>query len=148
MRDRSGPVAREEFPDTVDEASIERMRAVAHLLDESVRVPGTDFEVGLDPLVSAVPVVGDLVSGGLGLYIVLESAYLGVSYGTLVRMLANVAVDVATGMVPYVGTILDAFFKSNKRNLELALEDLGYDPERVRGEDDEAVSIEVEAPTQ
>ncbi|MFC6939062.1 DUF4112 domain-containing protein [Salinirubellus sp. GCM10025818] len=139
------------LPESVDEAAVERLRVVAYLLDESVGVPGTDIRLGIDPLVSAVPVVGDVVSGGVGLYIVLESAYLGVSFSTLVRMLANVALDVGGGSVPYVGVLFDAFFKSNKRNLELALRDLGYDPERERwetDEDDEGVSIEIEAPSQ
>jgi len=145
----------DELPESVDEAAVERMRAVAYLLDESVRVPGTDFRVGLDPLVSAVPVVGDVVSGGIGLYIVLESAYLGVPFTTLVRMLANVAIDAAGGSIPYVGVLFDAFWKSNKRNLELALDELGIDPERrprkagrTDGEDEgdeESVTIEIEA---
>lgn len=134
----------DDLPPTVDGAAVERMRVVARLLDEQVRVPGTGFSVGLDPLLGAVPVVGDLVSGGLGLYIVLESANLGVSYTTLVRMLGNVALDAATGTVPVVGTLFDALFKSNKRNLELALRDLGYEPERGERED-EGVSIEIEA---
>lgn len=140
------------LPESVDEAAVERMRVVAYLLDESVRIPGTDLRVGLDPLVGAVPVVGDLVSGGLGLYVVLESAYLGVPFTTLVRMLANVAVDAAAGSIPYVGVLFDAFFKSNKRNLELALEELGYDPahgdrsDEAAGDDgDEVVSIEIQA---
>ena len=139
------------LPESIDEAAVERLRVIAYLLDESVGVPGTDIRLGIDPLVSAVPVVGDVVSGGVGLYIVLESAYLGVSFTTLVRMLANVALNVGGGSVPYVGVLFDAFFKSNKRNLELALRDLGYDPERERwetDEDDEGVSIEIEAPPQ
>jgi hypothetical protein len=154
--DRAFAEGFDDLPASVDEAAVERMRTVAYLLDESVGIPGTDLEVGLDPLVGAVPVVGDVVSAGLGLYVVLESAYLGVTFTTLVRMLANVALDVAGGSVPYVGVVVDALFKSNKRNLELALRDLGYDPDRRRTErvggggsedrDDEAVAIEVEAP--
>jgi hypothetical protein len=157
--DRAFAEGFDDLPGSVDEAAIERMRAVAYLLDESVRIPGTDLRVGLDPLVSAVPVVGDVVSGGIGLYVVLEAAYLGVPFGTVVRMLANVAIDTAGGAIPYAGVLVDAFFKSNKRNLELALGELGYDPEHVGGAsdgsdgdegsedpDDEAVTIEVEAP--
>jgi hypothetical protein len=153
--DRAFAEGFDDLPASVDEAAVERMRAVAYLLDESVRLPGTDLRVGLDPLVSAVPVVGDVVSGGIGL----EAAYLGVTFGTVVRMLANVAIDTAGGAIPYAGVLVDAFFKSNKRNLELALGELGYDPEHVGGTsdgsdgdrgsedpDDEAVTIEVEAP--
>ncbi|MEF8841490.1 MAG: hypothetical protein V5A62_07660 [Haloarculaceae archaeon] len=59
-----------------------------------------------------------------------------------------------------MGVLVDAFFKSNKRNLELALRELGSDPdhcqttpdgadagERMAHTDDGAVTIEVEAPT-
>ncbi|WP_380674451.1 DUF4112 domain-containing protein [Salinigranum sp. GCM10025319] len=132
-----------DLPPTVDEAAVRRMRFVTRLLDESVRVPGTEFDVGLDPLLSALPGnVGDAVGAGLSLYIVLESARLGVSYTTLLRMLANITVDVAVGSVPIVGVLFDAVWKANVRNLELALEELAE-----VGDDDpdaEAVTIEVE----
>lgn len=131
-----------ELPDSVDEAAIERIRAVAYLLDESIRIPGTSYRVGLDPLIGTVPVAGDLVSGGLSLYIVLESAYLGVSYSTIVRMLGNVALDVGGGMVPYVGTVFDAVWKTNKRNVELVLDELTERAEQERGGRESAESAE------
>lgn len=139
----------QELPEGVDEAALDRITAVAYVMDQSIGVPGTDFRLGLDPLVSAVPVVGDVISGGLSLYIVVESAYLGVSYTTLARMLANVAIDVGGGAIPFVGTVFDAFWKSNVRNVELLLEELhGADqPESVTetaGPD--PVLIDVEEP--
>lgn len=114
-----GPV-----PEGVDEAAVDRMRLVAKVMDDAVRLPGTDFRVGADPVLGVLPGVGDVVAAGVSIYIVLESARLGVSYGTLVEMLANVAIDVAGGAIPYVGTVVDVVFKSNQRNLALALEDL------------------------
>ncbi|WP_227132564.1 DUF4112 domain-containing protein [Halorubellus salinus] len=114
-----GPV-----PDGVDEAAVDRMRLVAKVMDDAVRLPGTDFRVGADPVLGVLPGVGDVVAAGVSMYIVLESARLGVSYGTLVEMLANVTIDVAGGAIPYVGTVVDVVFKSNRRNLALALDDL------------------------
>lgn len=114
----------EELPETLDEAAVERMRAVAKLLDEQVEVPGTDFRVGIDPLVSAIPVAGDAVGAVVSLYIVAEAAYLGVSFSTVLRMLANVAIDAIGGSIPYAGVLFDVFWKANKRNLELVLDDL------------------------
>jgi hypothetical protein len=114
----------DELPPSVDEAAVRRMRLVARGLDELVRVPGTDYRVGLDPLLGVIPGAGDVVAGAVSLYVVAESARLGVSYGTLLRMLANVAVDVAGGSVPYVGVLFDAVWKANEWNVELALEDL------------------------
>ena len=85
-------------------------------------------------------------------YIVVESAYLGVSYATLVRMFANVAVDVVGGSVPFVGTDFDAVWKTNKRNVDLLLADLGVERDDETDTADgtsgeaEAVIIEVEEP--
>ena len=121
----------ESLPDAVDEAAVQRMRFVAHLLDDSIRLPGTKFKIGLDPIIGVLPVAGDAVAAALSGYIVLESARLGVSYLTLLRMLANVGVDFAVGSVPVVGDIFDVAWKANVRNLRLALTDLGADAEAV-----------------
>jgi hypothetical protein len=112
------------IPDSVDEAALRRMETVAAVFDESVRIPGIGFRVGVDPILGALPVAGDAVSALFSLYIVAESAYLGVSYTTLLEMLANVTIDFVGGSLPYVGTVFDAVWKANKRNVELALEDL------------------------
>lgn len=121
----------EELPESVDTAAIERMQFVASVLDDSIRVPGTSYRIGLDPLIGLVPGGGDLLAGVLSLYIVAESARLGVSVGTLVHMLANVALDVGAGSIPYFGDVFDAGWKANKRNVRLAMRELVTDPERV-----------------
>jgi hypothetical protein len=121
----------ESLPDSVDEAAVQRMQFVARLLDDSIRLPGTEFRIGLDPIVGVLPVAGDAVAAALSGYIILESARLGVSYLTLLRMLANVGVDFAVGSVPVVGDIFDVAWKANVRNLRLALADLGADAEAV-----------------
>ena len=126
----------ESLPDSVDEAAVQRMQFVARLLDDSIRLPGTEFKIGLDPIIGVLPVTGDAVAAALSGYIILESARLGVSYLTLLRMLANVGVDFAVGSVPVVGDIFDIAWKANVRNLQLALADLGVD--------DEAVEVDLE----
>jgi hypothetical protein len=133
-----------EIPSSVDEAALRRMEVVAHALDESVQVPGTNASVGLDPILGVVPVVGDLVSAGLSLYIVVEAANLGVSYTTLLRMIANIAIDTVGGSVPYLGTLFDSFWKANIRNVEAVLDDLAA-TENSEGIDTEtAVEIPVQ----
>ncbi len=116
------------LPASVDRAAISRMRTAAYLLDESLRVPGTRYRIGIDPLVGLLPVAGDTVTGILSLYIVVEAARLGVSPGTLAKMVANVAIDVAGGSVPYLGDLFDAAWKANRRNVRLALSDLSAGP--------------------
>lgn len=136
----------DELPDSVDQAAVERVRRVAYLLDESVPVPGMDYRIGVDPLLSAIPGVGDALSAAVSLYIVAESARLGVPFTTVVKMLATVTIDMAGGMVPVVGPVFDAVFKSNKRNVEMLLEEIV--PEETAEEETNpgAVSIDVTAP--
>ena len=133
----------DDLPESVDRAAVRRMRAVALVLDDSVRVPGTDFRIGLDPLLGLLPVTGDVVSGALSLYIVVESARLGVSRKTLLTMLAHVGIDVAGGSIPIVGDLFDAAWKANARNYALALAELAGD-EPPSGARDAGVEIEIE----
>jgi hypothetical protein len=124
MSDDPFDVRLDDLPASVDRAAVTRMRFVARVLDDSVRIPGTEFRIGLDPVLGLLPVAGDAVSGALSLYIVVESARLGVSPKTLFGMLANVGVDVAGGSIPVVGDLFDAAWKANTRNLRLALSEL------------------------
>jgi hypothetical protein len=135
-----------ELPDGVDEAALERMETVAYVLDESVRVPGLGVRIGIDPALGTLPLAGDLVSAAFSLYIVAESAYLGVSFTTLLEMLANITIDVAGGSIPYVGPVFDAIWKANKRNAALALEDLAdvVETEGSDGVTGDGVEIPVE----
>ena len=115
----------EGLPDTVDEAAVRRMQIVANFLDDSIRIPGTDYRIGVDPILGVLPGAGDVVSAALSTYIVAESARLGVSQTTLLKMIANVSIDLAGGALPVVGGLFDAVFKANKRNLDLFFEDVG-----------------------
>ena len=102
-----------------EEAALKRMRTVGTLLDDAVRVPGTEFRVGIDPIVGILPVAGDSVMSVISMYIVLEAANLGVPMSTVARMLANIAVDAVIGSIPVLGTLFDAGWKANKRNVKL-----------------------------
>ncbi len=97
----------------------QRVRRLAHLLDDAVRVPGTERRVGLDGLLGLIPGLGDLTSLGLAGVVVLEAVRLGAHGATLARMLANVAVDAVLGAVPVLGWIADFGFKANRRNVAL-----------------------------
>lgn len=129
-----------ELPASVDQAAVDRMRLVAKLLDDAVRIPGTDYRIGLDPIMGAAPIAGDVVTGLISLYIVAESARLGVSYQTLLKMLLNVSIDVGSGSIPVVGTIFDAAFKSNKRNVKLLVDEL----KAQAGQDEDPMTIDVD----
>ena len=105
-----------------ERAALDRTRTASRLLDEAIRVPGTDFRVGIDPILSLVPVSGDAVGAVCSLYIVAEAVRLGITRKTLLKMLTNVAVDTVGGSIPVVGSLVDAVWKANRRNVAL-LED-------------------------
>jgi hypothetical protein len=104
---------------------VKRIRALAQLLDNAFRVPGTNVTFGWDQLIGLVPGAGDAATGLLAAYIVVEAARLGVPKRTLLRMIANVAVDMAGGTVPVVGDLFDFAFKANRKNLRLVEKHLG-----------------------
>jgi len=98
-------------------AAIRRSRVVSNVLDEAVRVPGTDYRVGLDPLLGVIAGSGDAVAAAISLYPVLEALRLDAPKQTLAKMLALVATDFAIGSIPIVGTAFDAVWKANTWNV-------------------------------
>lgn len=102
-----------------DAASVRRrVEALEILLERAFHLPVVG-RVGLDTVVGLLPVVGDVVTGVMGTYLIWEARNLGVSRWTQARMLANVGIDTALGMVPFAGDLFDLFFKSNSKNLRL-----------------------------
>ena len=101
------------------ERRVERLRRVGWMLDSTFKVPGTGIRFGLDSLIGLVPGLGDLIGGALSLYIIAESARLGVPRGLLLRMGWNVALDTFVGEVPILGDLFDVAWKANMRNLAL-----------------------------
>lgn len=102
-----------------DPARLNRLRRLAVLLDDSIRIPGTGFRVGLDALLGLLPGAGDLAGGAFSLYILLQAARMDVPRPLLVRMGTNLVIDVVVGAVPILGDLFDAGFKANMRNLAL-----------------------------
>jgi len=98
---------------------MERVRAVANLLDEAIEIPGINYKIGLDPILGILPVGGDAVSAAISLYIVAEGARMGASRDTVLQMLFNVGVDAVIGSIPVLGTVIDAVWKANERNVAL-----------------------------
>lgn len=118
-------------PTAVDDDRYERVSRVGTLLDDAIPIPGTDYRVGLDPLVGLVPVVGDFTTAALSAYVVAEAVAAGVPRATLARMLFNLLVDAIVGSVPVLGDLFDAAWKANLRNVRL-LEARAGSPEGAR----------------
>jgi hypothetical protein len=94
------------------------LELLAILMDSQFKGPfGIKF--GLDGLVGLIPVVGDLFTGGVSVYIILRAYRLGCSAPVIMRMILNVALETIVGAVPLLGNFFDFFWKSNLKNIEL-----------------------------
>lgn len=96
--------------------SLRRVNVVASVLDDAIRVPGTNLRFGVDPLVGLIPGLGDLLGGAASAYIILEAARAGAPSSVLLRMAMNVGIDTLIGGVPIIGDLFDFAWKSNTRN--------------------------------
>jgi hypothetical protein len=96
-----------------------RVEAMEALLEGLFVIPGTSRRIGLDSIIGLVPVVGDIVTAGMGAWIVWEARNLGMSKFQLARMVAHVGIDTMLGAVPFVGDAFDFFYKSNSKNLKI-----------------------------
>ncbi len=98
---------------------VERLRKLARLMDNSIRLPGTSRRFGLDPLIGLIPGVGDLAGALIAGVIVFEARRMGVPRRVHRKMTMNVMIDFVVGVVPVVGDLFDFGFKPNEKNLKL-----------------------------
>ena len=110
------------------------METIAWLLDNSIPVPGTGRRFGIDALIGFVPVVGDLLSGGIGLFVVWRASRLGLPRIVVARMLVNSAIDIAIGTIPVIGDAFDLWFKANTRNLGIVRRHLEHPETSTRSD--------------
>lgn len=101
------------------EQRIARIEALAKLLDVAFIMPGTNIRYGIDGLIGLIPVIGDLITTAISLWIVREARALGAPWHVTARMLGNVALDGVVGLVPVAGDAFDVMFKANIRNMRL-----------------------------
>jgi hypothetical protein len=101
------------------EQRLARLDALAKLLDVAFILPGTNIRYGIDGIIGLIPVVGDLITTAISLWIVREARALGAPWHVTVRMLGNVALDGVVGAVPVVGDAFDVMFRANIRNMRM-----------------------------
>jgi Domain of unknown function (DUF4112) len=108
------------MPNKCDDVA--RLKRLAQALDSQFSIGGVKF--GLDGIIGLVPVLGDIVTGAIGLYVINEARRLGASRWAMARMYMNWGLDVTIGAIPVVGDIFDIAWKSNTKNLKMLIADL------------------------
>lgn len=102
------------------------------IMDDLFRVPVLGWRFGLDALIGLVPAVGDTTTSLVSFYILVTAVRYRVPKITLLRMALNIAIDYLAGSVPVVGDLADAWWKSNRMNVELLRKHAGDSGEEVR----------------
>ena len=109
-------------PEREQDVQIETlMKIVALIMDNLIKVPGTRFRIGLDPIIGLIPGLGDSSSAFVSAITIFQAARQGIPRIVLAHMALNVFVNALVGALPFVGDVFSLWFKSNQRNYELLL---------------------------
>lgn len=88
-------------------------------MDDLFRVPVLGWRFGLDALIGLVPGLGDTSTTLVSFYMLAAAVRYRVPKITLLRMGLNIGIDYVFGSLPVLGDFADAWWKSNRKNLEL-----------------------------
>ncbi|MFN3340628.1 MAG: DUF4112 domain-containing protein, partial [Dietzia sp.] len=91
--------ARRTAPDVVRTGSSPVTSGLARVMDDLVRIPGTRYRVGLDPVIGLVPVVGDALGTVVAAAVLTEAIRNRVPVHILFRMGWNYLVDAVLGVI-------------------------------------------------
>lgn len=113
-------------------SEIAQAKRIAEMMDSLFVIPGTNWRIGLDPILGLIPGFGDFISNAIGLYPILLGLKYRVSKVIILRMVVNLAGDYVIGSIPILGDLFDALFKANRKNTDLLERGLAR-PERTQG---------------
>jgi hypothetical protein len=123
---------RDHKPDTSDASDTPVpawLRSLVTWMDEAFVVPGTRFRIGMDAIIGfLVPGAGDTLTAGSQVALLWSAFRARVPRVVLARMVLNAGIDALLGVVPFAGDAFDAFFKANRRNLQLLERHRGRGP--------------------
>lgn len=96
---------------------LETAEDIANFLDGKFKFFKVRF--GMNGIFGLVPVVGDVVTTFLSLYIVWIALQMRIPGHAISEMLANIATNFFIGLVPVVGDFIDFFHHANLKNLKI-----------------------------
>lgn len=110
--------------------TLERLDRFATFTDGHFRIPLTKIRFGFDSLFGLVPVIGDLFSLLLSLYLLREANKLGLPAKLQAAMIRNTLLDFLIGLVPIIGDVADVGFRSNLKNLKIIVDHVNQEVEK------------------
>ena len=103
----------------INEEKLLRLKLLSERLDDSIKIPGTNQKIGIDPIIGLIPILGDFIGVIFSTYIMYSGIKMGVSSKIVKKMATNLAIEFIIGSIPIIGDIFDALWKANKKNVEL-----------------------------
>lgn len=94
-----------------------RLRMLARLMDAQFSVGG--IKIGWDGILGLIPAFGEMITTIISLYIVVAASQLGLPVSVLARMGINIIFDNVLSNIPLLGWIVDFFYRSNLKNVDL-----------------------------
>ncbi|GMM36498.1 hypothetical protein DASC09_038230 [Saccharomycopsis crataegensis] len=97
----------------------ERVKRRAYRMDLLFNFCG--LRIGLAHIIGFVPVIGPIccIFLSLMIYRLCLQVEGGIPIDIQIKMVLNIAIDFAIGMIPIIGDFIDMYYKSNSRNLLL-----------------------------
>jgi len=95
------------------------LKRYADLLDSSIRIPGTNKTIGIDPILGLVPFLGDILGYIFSILLITHTLKSKPSPMLLMKMMGNITLDALLGSIPVLGSIFDFMYKANERNYRL-----------------------------
>lgn len=92
---------------------------LAKVMDMTIRIPGTSWYIGLDPLLGLIPGIGDVLANLIGTMILGLATRLQLPRIVLARMSLNLLINGTVGAVPIFGDLFSVWFRSHSRNAAL-----------------------------
>lgn len=127
----------------MNRAKTEDLRVLAEIMDNHFKGP-FGWRFGWDGLIGLVPVVGDVITSFVSLFIILRAAQLGCPGSVLSRMGLNLVVENLVDIVPFAGNLFDFVWKANIKNLRLVEQYLEH-PEKTARRSGWVVGLSVAA---
>lgn len=94
-------------------------KMLAWVLDECIRIPGTNFRIGLDPIIGLIPGGGETVATIIGAFVLGDAGKKGIPIKSLFKMGGNMLLNAVVGAIPGAGDLFSVWFKSNSRNYKM-----------------------------
>ncbi|MBV6443597.1 MAG: hypothetical protein EPGJADBJ_05380 [Saprospiraceae bacterium] len=119
MDNNQQPASTGATADKPSDPDLARLDALAKLLDDQFRIPGTNVRFGLDGIIGLVPYAGDVagfIVSGILLRMMIKR---GAGPLLMLQMMGNFAFDAVMGVIPIAGDIFDFGYKANRRNVAL-----------------------------